>query len=63
MRAEIAIVGAGYVGVPLARTFADAGKRVLLVDVDPTANIEGAQIQDEPWMFGNEDSGESTLAV
>ena len=34
MKRDVAIVGAGYVGVPLARTFADAGKRVLLVDVD-----------------------------
>jgi UDP-N-acetyl-D-glucosamine dehydrogenase len=39
MTRDVAIVGAGYVGVPLARTFADAGKRVLLVDVDP-ARIE-----------------------
>jgi UDP-N-acetyl-D-glucosamine dehydrogenase len=31
--AEIAIVGAGYVGVPLAQTFAEAGRRVVLVDV------------------------------
>ena len=31
---EIAIVGAGYVGVPLAQVFADAGRRVFLVDVD-----------------------------
>jgi UDP-N-acetyl-D-glucosamine dehydrogenase len=31
---EIAIVGAGYVGVPLAQVFADAGRRVVLVDVD-----------------------------
>jgi UDP-N-acetyl-D-glucosamine dehydrogenase len=30
---DVAIVGAGYVGVPLARTFADAGRTVLLVDV------------------------------
>jgi UDP-N-acetyl-D-glucosamine dehydrogenase len=29
----IAIVGAGYVGVPLARVFADAGETVVLVDV------------------------------
>jgi UDP-N-acetyl-D-glucosamine dehydrogenase len=35
MAAEIAIVGAGYVGMPLARVFADAGKSVVLVDVDP----------------------------
>jgi UDP-N-acetyl-D-glucosamine dehydrogenase len=32
--ADVAVVGAGYVGVPLAQTFAEAGKRVLLVDVD-----------------------------
>jgi UDP-N-acetyl-D-glucosamine dehydrogenase len=31
-RADIAIVGAGYVGVPLARVFADAGRTVLLVE-------------------------------
>jgi UDP-N-acetyl-D-glucosamine dehydrogenase len=35
MTHDVAIVGAGYVGLPLARTFADAGKKVLLVDVDP----------------------------
>ena len=34
MKREVAIVGAGYVGLPLAKTFADAGKSVLLVDVD-----------------------------
>jgi UDP-N-acetyl-D-glucosamine dehydrogenase len=34
MGAEVAIIGAGYVGMPLARVFADAGKVVLLVDVD-----------------------------
>ena len=33
MTAEIAIVGAGYVGVPLAQVFADAGRSVVLVDV------------------------------
>jgi UDP-N-acetyl-D-glucosamine dehydrogenase len=31
---DVAIVGAGYVGLPLARTFAEAGKSVVLVDVD-----------------------------
>jgi len=31
---DVAIVGAGYVGVPLAQVFADAGRSVLLVDVD-----------------------------
>jgi UDP-N-acetyl-D-glucosamine dehydrogenase len=30
---DVAIVGAGYVGVPLARVFGEAGRRVLLVDV------------------------------
>jgi len=34
MKRDVAIVGAGYVGLPLARVFADAGKSVLLVDVD-----------------------------
>jgi UDP-N-acetyl-D-glucosamine dehydrogenase len=35
MKRDVAIIGAGYVGLPLARVFADAGKSVLLVDVDP----------------------------
>jgi UDP-N-acetyl-D-glucosamine dehydrogenase len=34
MTVDVAIVGAGYVGMPLARVFADAGKKVLLVDVN-----------------------------
>jgi UDP-N-acetyl-D-glucosamine dehydrogenase len=33
MRPHVAIIGAGYVGVPLARVFADAGRTVVLVDV------------------------------
>ncbi|MFY9580329.1 MAG: nucleotide sugar dehydrogenase [Gaiellaceae bacterium] len=33
MKPDIAIVGAGYVGVPLAQVFADAGRAVVLVDV------------------------------
>jgi len=33
MKAEVAIVGAGYVGMPLAQVFADAGKSVVLLDV------------------------------
>ena len=32
MNPEIAIVGAGYVGVPLAETFARAGRSVVLVE-------------------------------
>ena len=35
MKRDIAIVGAGYVGLPLAQVFADAGRTVVLVDVDP----------------------------
>jgi UDP-N-acetyl-D-glucosamine dehydrogenase len=31
--ADLAVVGAGYVGLPLAQTFADAGRSVVLVDV------------------------------
>jgi UDP-N-acetyl-D-glucosamine dehydrogenase len=36
MKRDVAIVGAGYVGVPLAQAFAEAGKTVVLVDVDAT---------------------------
>jgi UDP-N-acetyl-D-glucosamine dehydrogenase len=32
---DIAVIGAGYVGVPLAHTFAEAGDKVVLVDVLP----------------------------
>jgi UDP-N-acetyl-D-glucosamine dehydrogenase len=32
---DVAVIGAGYVGVPLAATFAEAGQRVLVVDVQP----------------------------
>ncbi len=31
---DVAIVGAGYVGVPLAQVFAEAGRAVVLLDVD-----------------------------
>ena len=52
MKRDVAIVGAGYVGVPLARTFAEAGKRVLLVDVDPARvaklNAGESYIEDVP---------------
>src|ERR671937_1510408 len=34
MQRDVAIVGAGYVGVPLAQVFADAGKKVVLVDIN-----------------------------
>jgi len=34
MKRDVAIVGAGYVGLPLARVFAEAGKSVVLIDVD-----------------------------
>src|SRR5437870_1223194 len=49
---DIAIVGAGYVGLPLARTFAEAGKQVVLVDVE-RAVVEGvnrgeSHIEDVP---------------
>jgi UDP-N-acetyl-D-glucosamine dehydrogenase len=37
---DLAVIGAGYVGVPLAATFAEAGSRVLLVDVQ--ANVVDA---------------------
>jgi UDP-N-acetyl-D-glucosamine dehydrogenase len=52
MKRDVAIVGAGYVGLPLARTFADAGTSVLLVDVDAdrVAQLNAGQsyIEDVP---------------
>ena len=52
MKRDVAIVGAGYVGLPLARTFADAGTSVLLVDVDPARvaqlNAGESYIEDVP---------------
>jgi UDP-N-acetyl-D-glucosamine dehydrogenase len=49
---DIAIVGAGYVGVPLAQVFAEAGRRVLLVDVseDRVAQLNRGEsyIEDVP---------------
>jgi UDP-N-acetyl-D-glucosamine dehydrogenase len=35
VKRELAIIGAGYVGVPLAQVFAEAGVGTVLVDVDP----------------------------
>jgi UDP-N-acetyl-D-glucosamine dehydrogenase len=35
MKPDVAIVGAGYVGMPLARVFAGAGRKVVLRDVKP----------------------------
>jgi UDP-N-acetyl-D-glucosamine dehydrogenase len=40
MKPDVVIIGAGYVGMPLAQAFADAGKNVVLVDVD-AAVVEG----------------------
>jgi UDP-N-acetyl-D-glucosamine dehydrogenase len=49
---DVAIVGAGYVGMPLAQTFADAGKRVLLIDTIPEIvdglNAGRSHIEDVP---------------
>jgi UDP-N-acetyl-D-glucosamine dehydrogenase len=42
MKRELAIVGAGYVGVPLAQVFAEAGVATVLVDVD-AAKVESIQ--------------------
>jgi UDP-N-acetyl-D-glucosamine dehydrogenase len=35
MKPDVAIIGAGYVGMPLAQVFAEAGKNVLLRDIKP----------------------------
>ncbi len=49
---DVAIVGAGYVGLPLAQVFAEAGKSVVLVDVSPervSAILQGqSYIEDVP---------------
>ena len=50
--AELAVVGAGYVGLPLAQAFAEAGKPVVLVDVsaDVVAGLNRGEshIEDVP---------------
>jgi UDP-N-acetyl-D-glucosamine dehydrogenase len=52
MRHEVAIVGAGYVGVPLGQVFAEAGVGTVLVDVDAerVAQLERGEsyIEDVP---------------
>jgi UDP-N-acetyl-D-glucosamine dehydrogenase len=49
---DIAVIGAGYVGLPLAQTFAEAGQKVVLVDVVPslveTLNRGDSHIDDVP---------------
>jgi UDP-N-acetyl-D-glucosamine dehydrogenase len=47
---DVAIVGAGYVGVPLAQVFAEAGKSVLLVDAERVAQLNRGEsaIEDVP---------------
>ena len=53
---DVAVIGAGYVGLPLATTFAEAGRRALVVDVQPhvvealnagTSHIE--DVSSERW--------------
>ncbi len=44
---DVAVIGAGYVGVPLAATFAEAGSRVL-VDRRPAGRRRRAERRDEP---------------
>ena len=52
MNRDLAVIGAGYVGVPLAHTFADAGYSVTLVDVVPDVvdalNRGESHIEDVP---------------
>jgi UDP-N-acetyl-D-glucosamine dehydrogenase len=49
---DVAIIGAGYVGLPLAQTFADVGRSVLIVDVVPELvdgiNAGRSHIEDVP---------------
>ena len=52
MKPEVAIVGAGYVGLPLGRCFAEAGIPVVLVDIDAerveTINRGESHVEDVP---------------
>ena len=52
MKPEVAIVGAGYVGLPLGRCFAEAGVPVVLVDIDAelveTINRGESHVEDVP---------------
>jgi len=52
MKPDVAIIGAGYVGVPLAQVFADAGGTVVLVDVNQDVvdglNCGESHIEDVP---------------
>jgi len=64
---DVAIVGAGYVGVPLAQVFAEAGKSVVLLDVD-THRVEmlnrgESYIEDVPSATLQELIGEHALAA
>ena len=49
---DIALIGAGYVGMPHAQTFAESGKKVVLVDVQQRVvdgiNSGESHIQDVP---------------
>jgi UDP-N-acetyl-D-glucosamine dehydrogenase len=49
---DIAVIGAGYVGMPHAQTFAEAGQKVVLIDVQPavveTINRGESHIKDVP---------------
>jgi len=52
MKYDVAVIGAGYVGVPLATTFAESGCHVLVVDVVPRVvdglNRGASHIEDVP---------------
>jgi UDP-N-acetyl-D-mannosaminuronate dehydrogenase len=52
VKPEVAIVGAGYVGLPLGRLFAETGIPVVLVDIDTerveTINRGESHVEDVP---------------
>jgi len=64
---DVAIVGAGYVGVPLAQVLAEAGKSVVLLDVDAQRvemlNRGESYIEDVPSATLQELIGEHALAA
>ena len=70
---DIAVIGAGYVGLPLATTFAEAGQRALVIDVQPhivdadpealAAAVAAARMPaDRPQLYGDGHASERVAA-
>ena len=60
MKRELAIIGAGYVGLPLAQVFGEAGVGTVLVDVDPS-RIERLNQNTRQFISGLKSMGFDTM--